>query len=151
MNEPVRQGIALTLGAISTMLVSTDVTAQTCANPLHAYANSVVSGTTCGSNSFPEMNHGTISTPGDDLVFKVSGVYGVDSLILENSPDVYVFVCSGCGVNAECVSSAAGVAGGFAIAWYPWDDEDYYVIVDSAYSGCVDYTLSVAGPLSVDP
>jgi len=150
MNESAGCSVALVVGA-SILFGSVDVVAQTCAKPEHAFVGSIVSGDTCGANALPELNHGTILTPGDERVFKVSGTYGVTALILHSSADMYVFVCSGCSVDAECVASAESVSDEFAYAPYPQDGGDYYVIVDSKNGGCSDFDLTVSGPLGNDP
>ena len=149
MNESIGSSVALVIGA-SLLLGSGDVVAQTCAKPEYAFVGSTVSGDTCGANALPELNHGTILTPGDERVFKVSGTYGVTALLLHSTADMYVFVCSGCSVDAECVSSAESAFDEFAFAPYPQDGGDYYVIVDSKNSGCSDFDLTVSGPLSND-
>jgi hypothetical protein len=150
MNESTGTSVAFVIGACI-LFGPGDVVAQTCAKPQHVFANSTISGDTCGANALPELNHGTILTPGDERVFKVSGTYGVTALILHSAADMYVFVCSGCSVDAECVASAESVFNEFAIAPYPQDGGDYYVIVDSKNAGCSDFDLTVRGPLSNDP
>ena len=133
-------------------LIAADVAAQTCAAPEHASVNVVLTGNTCdGASTMPTQNHGTILTPGAERVLRVSGTYGVTGLVLTGDPQqVYVFVCSGCGPNAECVAS--GESNGVAtLIEYPQGDGPYYVIVDSPTEQCSDYTLGVSGPLKQEP
>ena len=152
MNDARRQSLFLALGAASLAWASSSG-AQTCAAPQPLFANSVISGSTCGANAFPTMNHGTIRTPGDDLVFSVfPSLYGVDSILLQGIPnEQYVFVCSGCGLNAECVAAGRTDESGTVSVPDPSDDGDYYVIVDSPDSGCGDYSISANGPLVANP
>ena len=87
-------------------------------------------------------------------MFTVSGgPYGISSVRVSSAddPGLYVFVCSGCGPNAECVASAAATAGGVAEVTYPDDGGDYYVIVDSQNAGCHDFQLTAFGPLKAEP
>lgn len=143
--------LAVALAATS-LLIATDALAQSCANPQRAFVGSIVTGSTCGTNALPALNHGTIPTPGDDKVFRVSGTYGVDGVVVTGQPaDTFVFVCSGCGPNAECVASAIGDENGLASVSYPHDGRDYYVIVDGAEPGCGDFQLQVSGPLKASP
>lgn len=156
MNEPSVFPLALALTAASTVFIGQDAMAQTCASPQHAFANSTVSGSTCGANALPELNHGTVSAPGDDLVFTVSGEYGVSGVTLSSDtttlPNLFVFVCSGCGVNAECVDGAEVDPDTHdATVNYPQDGREYYVIVDGDYPGCKDFSLTPLGPLRQDP
>jgi hypothetical protein len=151
MNDSLRPSLAFALGALSSLMIA-DATAQSCANPQHAFVNSAISGDTCGTNALPVLNHGTIDTPGGDAVFRVSGTYGVDGVIVHGDPNnTYVFVCSGCGVSAECVASAQADEDGMAWVAYPNDGRDYYVIVDSQSAACHDFTLQPVGPLEADP
>ncbi len=151
MSDSLRPPLALALSALSSLLMA-DASAQSCAAPQQAFVNSVVSGSTCGTNAIPELNHGAIETPGDDVVFRVSGTYGVTGVSVHGDPnDTYVFVCSGCGVNAECVASAQADANGDATVQYPQGDGDYYVIIDGQSQGCHDFSISPIGPLKANP
>ena len=152
MNDASRQSLFLAIGAASIAWASSGA-AQTCAAPQSLFVNSVISGSTCGANAFPTMNHGTIRTPGDDLVFRVSpSLYGVDSILLQGIPnEQYVFVCSGCGLNAECVAAGRTDESGTVSVPYPSDDGDYYVIVDGPDPGCGDYSIRASGPLLTTP
>jgi hypothetical protein len=96
--------------------------------------------------------HGTILTPGGDSVFLVGGgPYGVSGVqISGGAHDVFVFVCSGCGTNEECVGTGeSGVSNGYVE--YPRDGRQYYVIVDSPQTTCTDFQLTVKGPLKQGP
>jgi hypothetical protein len=153
MNDTAASSLALALAATSA-LIAPDALAQSCANPQHVFANSTISGSTCGTNALPALNHGTIQTPGDDAVFLPSGgLYGIDWVRVTAGDDtgLVVFVCTGCGPNAECVASGAASGSGFAEVAWPDDDRSYYVIVDSLNAGCHDFQLSVTGPLAADP
>ncbi len=152
MNDSACSSLSFALSAVSTLFVAQGAAAQSCANPQHGFVGSTISGSTCGSNALPEQNHGTIFTPGDDVVFTVSGPYGVTGVMLQGDPEqLFVFVCSGCGVNAECVDSAELDATGFAYVNYPNDGRNYYVVVDGPTAGCHDFEMSVIGPLRHDP
>jgi hypothetical protein len=150
MIDSPRVPLVFALSVVSGVL-ATDVSAQTCANPESAFVGMVLGGTTCGTGTMPTQNHGTILTPGAERVIRVSGTYGVDGLILTASAHAaFVFVCSGCGANAECVSSGESSGPATSYIPYPQDDRDYYVIVDGAYQ-CGDYSLSIVGPLEQEP
>jgi hypothetical protein len=139
------------LSVVSGFAVGDGAVAQTCANPLYATVNQTVNGNTCGTNNMPTQNHGTILTPGGDSVFLVGGgPYGVWDVQVDAPPhEVFVFVCSGCGPNEECVAVAeSGVANG--LVSYPRDGKPYYVIVDGPGT-CTDFQLTPLGPLKQDP
>jgi hypothetical protein len=152
MIDSAASSLALALAATSS-LTAADALAQSCAAPQQVFANSTISGSTCGVNALPALNHGTVQTPGDDAVFMASGgPYGITSVrVTDDDPGLVVFVCSGCGPNAECVASAAAGAGGAAEVIYPDGDGPYYVIVDSLDAGCHDFQLSVFAPLATNP
>jgi hypothetical protein len=151
MIESVRSPFAFALSVVSGIAVADAVGAQTCANPGYVVVNQTVSGNTC-TNNMPTQNHGTILTPGGDAVFFAGGgPYGVSSLRVDAAAqeDVFVFVCSGCGPNEECVAVAEnGVNNGYVD--YPQDGRQYYVIVDGLNT-CTDFQLSAIGPLKQNP
>lgn len=152
MNDSPGAPFVFALSIVSGLAISDGVAAQTCANPLYATVDQTVTGNTCGANAMPTQNHGTILTPGGDSVFMVGGgPYGVSGVMVSADPHkVFVFLCSGCGANAECTESAeSGVNGGYLL--YPNDGQQYYVVVDSPDTTCTDFQLSVTGPLKQDP
>jgi hypothetical protein len=149
MIDSPRVPFVFALSVVSGVL-ATDVSAQTCANPESAFAGMTLGGTTCGTGTMPTQNHGTILTPGAERVIRVSGTYGVNGFVLTGEAHAaFVFVCSGCGANAECVSSGESSRAATYIP-YPRDDRDYYVIVDGS-NQCGDYNLSIVGPLKQEP
>ena len=152
MNDSARTPFVFALSVISGLAVADVAGAQTCANPQYVTVDETVTGNTCGTNAMPTQNHGTILTPGGDSVFFVGGgPYGVSGVqVLGNPHQVFVFLCSGCGVNAECTESAeSGVSNGYLS--YPRDGKQYYVIVDSPQTTCTDFQLTVLGPLKQNP
>jgi hypothetical protein len=133
-------------------VIATDIAAQTCATPERASVGTSLSGNTCdGASLMPTQNHGSILTPGPERVLQVSGTYGVTGLVLSSdASQIYVFVCSGCGVNADCVASGESNEASTFIP-YPNGDGPYYVVVDTPpMHACSDYTLQVVGPLKKD-
>jgi hypothetical protein len=126
MNDSPRTPFAFALSIISGFAVSDGVAAQTCANPQYATVDETVIGNTCGPNAMPTQMHGTILTPGGDSVFLVGGgPYGVSGVqISGGAHEVFVFVCSGCGTNEECVGTGeSGVSNGYVE--YPRDGRQY--------------------------
>jgi hypothetical protein len=152
MIDSPRVPFVLALSVISGV-IATDVAAQTCATPERASVGTVLQGNTCeGASLMPTQNHGSILTPGPERVLQVGGTYGVTGLVLNsNARGIYVFVCSGCGVNAECVASGES-NGESTFIPYPDGDGPYYVVVDTPpMHSCSDYTLGITGPLKQDP
>lgn len=146
-----RSPFVFALSVISGLAVADGAAAQSCANPGYATVDQTVIGNTCGVNSMPTQNHGTILTSGGDTVLFVGGgPYGVWDLRLDASPhEVFVFVCSGCGPDEECVAAGeSGVNNG--LVSYPRDGRQYYVIVDSP-GYCADFQLTPLGPLGQGP
>ena len=140
------------LSVISGLVVADGAAAQTCANPDFASVGMTMTGNTCDTtNAMPTQNHGTILTPGGERVFRFGGTYGVDGVLLQaDAHKVFVFVCSGCGPNAECVASGES-NGASALVAYPNDGQPYYVIVDSPQETCTDYQITPTGPLKQGP
>lgn len=137
--------------------------AQTCANPIPIYQHTTVTGTSCGANSPPALNHGTIMTPGDDVVYHVvPGGYGAMDASMsvapygDGFPDVLFLCRTPCGTNSECVDAGSVVSSGIANVSFPditvpGNDGDYYLIVDSTGDMCGYYSLTVNGPLGARP
>jgi hypothetical protein len=136
---------------IAGALLPPRVGAQTCAAPLPVYPTASFTGSTCGQNLLPALNHGTVLMPGDDIVYHLPpGHYeggATVAVVTTNDPNFHpaLFLCSApCGSESQCVgASDSGSADKAAVA-IPQDENDYYLIVDSQV-GCGDYWLVVNG------
>lgn len=136
------------------LLGGNPVDAQTCAAPIPMQTLSTYSGSSCGANLLPTLNHGASATPGDDVVFRVAarGVTAWFAATLSpgtNGPDVLFLCRSPCGINSECIDAATAINSGSATARSPDPvvDDYYYLVVDSTHGGCGDFSLSLTGPL----
>ena len=133
--------------------------AQTCANPIPIYQQFTLGGTSCGANNLPALNHGTIVTPGDDVVYHVvPGEYGAMNAAMSvnlqggSFPDLLFLCRAPCGINSECVDAGSVWPSGIANVWFPdtavpGNGGDYYLIVGGSGNACGNYSLTVGGPL----
>ena len=137
---------------IAGALLAPTVGAQTCAAPVPIYPTANVTGSSCGQNMLPALNHGTIFMSGDDIVYHLPTGHaeGGASLatVISNDPSFHpaLFLCSApCGSDSQCVSAMDSGTTDRAYVEIPYDENDYYLIVDSQF-GCGEYQLAVSGP-----
>ena len=149
MNASLWPSVAfLTAGA----LLAPTVGAQTCAAPLPVYPNAGLTGSSCGQNLLPALNHGTILMSGDDVVYYVPSSHGESgsavATVWTDDPNFHpaLFLCSApCGSDSQCISAMDSGMTDTAAVEIPYDENDYYLIVDSQF-GCGEYQLAVSGP-----
>lgn len=131
------------------------VFAQTCADPYSLWVGIVYTLNSCVENHLPALNHGAISLPGGDVVFRLTASYPSLHTAFLETPDNWsaaLFVCRNCGVDSECIGAAAatwsGESGRARVLFDAKEGDDYYVIVDSTTNFCGPFSLSLSGPLN---
>ena len=136
---------------IAAALLPSAVGAQTCAAPLLIIRGVTHTGNSCGQNLLPSLNHGTLLMPGDDVVYHLladPSEWGADlAVVTSKDPNFHpaLFLCNApCGSDSQCFSATDSGSANSAIALIPYDQNDYYLIIDSRY-GCGDYLLTVNG------
>ncbi len=125
------------------------IRAQACDTAIPIYPNLTDSGNSCGTNHLPQLNVGTVLTPGDDVVYRLyQGEDGATSAVLTSESGLALFLCRApCGTSSECIAAGSTGVNTTVQIQVPRDDEEYYLIIDSQGS-CGDYTLSTFGPLA---
>lgn len=128
--------------------------AQTCENPLALPPSSQIAGNTATSaNNVPAVANGTISTSGNDIVYRAhfGPPYGASIVVQpQYIGDVGIFLCRACHPAADCVAFAdANMTpdGSETLNVSPTLEGWFYLIVDNIQGEGGPYLLNVITPL----